>query len=182
MTVANKQDAHIWRSQTLRLLLPPLRDDASQGEKAVRGWTEGKIATICEQLASNFVAGPARHLIDHNAKGDYGERLRATYHDAATLSYQLWTRRTAMGCFTLRELGNGRPTFRRNDPHMVPHTLVRCGDGNGDHEDQLEPKPVSVIVHPLLVVYGTDESTNYDQHRVWAPAEVWFDSRTSPVL
>lgn len=85
-----------------------------------------------------------------------------------------------MRCFTLQELEDGRPTFRVNDPYKVPHTLVRCDDDDG-HEDELEHKPITVIVHPLLLVYGTDESRDYDQHRVWAQAEVWLDSRTSPV-
>ena len=70
-----------------------------------------------------------------------------------------------------------RPTFNIDDPRLVPHTLVRYDE----HGDQLRGKPITVIVHPLLEVYGTDEAENYGDARVWAPAEVWLDSKPSQV-
>jgi hypothetical protein len=39
---------------------------------------------------------------------------------------------------------------------------------------------VTLIVQPLLRVYGTDEGRdfdNYDKARVWVPAEVWFNTK-----
>ncbi len=155
----------------LRLLLPPLRADSKDGEKSLRSWTEGMIAKVSKRQASEFIAGSARHLISKDVKTGYAEKLKAIYQEAATLSYMLWTRRTAMRCFTLHEMDH--PTFDADSKHLVPHTLVRYDD----HEDQLRNKPITVIVHPLLQVYGTDEAKDYDKRRVWAPAEVWLDSK-----
>jgi hypothetical protein len=169
--LANQEDAHIWRSQTLRLLLPPLRVDSTEGERNLHSATEGLIAYVSQQQASHFVASPARYLIDTNVKHDYNKKLYSIYQEAATISYRLWTRRTVMRCYTLQDLKN--PTFDVDSQDFVPHTLVHPDE----HEDQLKGKPITLIVHPLLRVYGTDEAKNYDRGRVWAPAEVWFDTR-----
>jgi hypothetical protein len=169
--LANQEDAHIWRSQTLRLLLPPLRADSKEGEKELHSVTEGAIAHVSEQQASHFAASPARYLIDTNVKHDYIKKLYSIYQEAATISYRLWTRRTAMKCYTLHNMKN--LAFDIDDPNLVPHTLVHPDE----HEDQLKGRTIALIVHPLLRVYGTDEAKNYHKGRVWAPAEVWFDTR-----
>jgi hypothetical protein len=169
--LANQEDAHIWRSRTLRILLPPLRVDSKKGEKNLQSVTEGMIAHVSEQQASRFVASPARYLIDTNVKHDYIKKLYSIYQETETISYRLWTRRTAMRCYTLRSLKN--TTFDVENPNLVPHTLVRPDE----HEDQLKGKPITLFVHPLLRVYGTDEAKDYDKGRVWAPAEVWFDTQ-----
>ena len=69
----------------------------------------------------------------------------------------------------------GRPVFDLDSEGMEPHGLVRYDE----HEDNLHGKPISVVVHPLLKAFGTDEAKNYDKSRVWAPAVVWLDSSTS---
>jgi len=155
----------------LRLLLPPLRPSSRDGEKTLRSWTEGKIAKFSEREALDFMASPACHLINDNAKTGYAEKLKDIYQEAATLSYRLWTRRTSMRCVTLHEMDH--PTFNIENPYLVPHTLVRYDD----HDDMLRNKPITMFVHPLLQVYGTDEAKDYDKGRLWAPAEVWLDSR-----
>lgn len=76
-----------------------------------------------------------------------------------------------MKCSTLHDLGH--PTFDANSPYLIPHPLVRYDD----YDDLLKNKPITVIVHPLLQVYGTDEAKDYDEGRVWAPAVVWLNSR-----
>jgi hypothetical protein len=170
MNLANQQDAHIWRSQMLRLLLPPLRTgNAVEGER-LRSWTMGMIAKVSERQASNFIAGSARYLISTDDKTDYTEKLKGIYQEAATLSYKLWTRKITMKCSTFHDLGH--PTFDANSPYLEPHPLVRYDD-----HDRLKNKPITVIVHPLLQVYGTDEAKDYDEGRVWAPAVVWLNSK-----
>ena len=66
-----------------------------------------------------------------------------------------------------------RPIFDVENPHLVPHPLVHPEN----HEDQLKGRPIAVIVHPLLQVYGTDEAKDYGEGRLWVPAEVWLDSK-----
>ena len=169
--LANQQDAHIWRSQMLRLLLPPLRPNSNDGEKELHSWTKKMIAKVSEQQASSFMGSSARFLISNDAKPNSFKKLKAIYHEAATLSYQLWTRRTITKCYTLHEMDY--PTFDIDNPHLEPHTSVRYDE----HDDLLKDKPITLIVHPLLQFYGTDEATDYDKGTLWVPAEVWLDSR-----
>jgi hypothetical protein len=165
----------MWRSQTLRLLMPPLRNDTSDAEKQMRSLTEGLIAQIANLQACNFLTGPARHLIDNETKTDFMNKLKEIYKEAASVSYMLWTRRTEMRCFTLDEVGH--LAFDAESPHFEPDNLVRYDE----HEDQLKDKPITVMVHPLLQVYGTDEAIDYHRGRVWAKGVVWLDSRKAQV-
>ncbi|PQE32768.1 kinesin heavy chain protein [Rutstroemia sp. NJR-2017a WRK4] len=168
---SNEEDAHIWRSQTLRLLLPPLRNDTSDGEKELHNRTQEMITTVADRRASEFLKSPARYMISDKADANYGDKLRSIYREAASISYMLWTRRTTLRCWTLEDMG--RPVFHPDSKELVPHSSVNFEE----HEDQLEGRPITILVHPLLKAYGTDEAKDYDRDRVWAPAEVWLDSR-----
>ncbi|CZR67408.1 uncharacterized protein PAC_17307 [Phialocephala subalpina] len=170
---ANQQDAHVWRSQTLRLLMPPLRTDASDAEKQLRRTTEDSIAQAADRHASDFLASAASHLIENKAQTDFTNKLKKIYSDAARLSYMLWTRRTEMRCFTLHEIEN--LAFDAESPYFDPDSLLRFDD----YEDHLKGKRVTVMVHPLLKVYGTDEAKAYDQERVWAKGVVWLNSKNA---
>ena len=74
---------------------------------------------------------------------------------------------------TLRDIE--QPGFDAECPLFDPDTLMR----HEDHEDQLKDRPVTVLVHPLLEVAGTDEAKDYDQERVWAKGVVWLDSKVA---
>ncbi|PQE13093.1 hypothetical protein CJF30_00003003 [Rutstroemia sp. NJR-2017a BBW] len=168
---SNQEEAHIWRSQTLRLLLPPIRNDTTNGEKELHNRTQEMITTVADRRASEFLNSPARYMISDKADANYGDKLRAIYREAASVSYMLWTRRTTLRCWSLEDMG--RPVFQPDSKELVPHSSVNFED----HEDQLEGRPITILVHPLLKAYGTDEAKEYDRDRVWAPAEVWLDSR-----
>jgi hypothetical protein len=159
--------------------MPPLRNDATDedadAEKQLRCTTEDSIAQAAGRQASAFLASPARYLIEDNANTVLTNKFNKIYSDAAKLSYMLWTRRTQMRCFTLHEIRH--LAFDHENPDFDPDNLVRFED----HEDHLKGKTVTVIVHPLLKVYGTDEAKDYDQGRVWAKGVVWLDSKKSPV-
>jgi hypothetical protein len=61
------------------------------------------------------------------------------------------------------------------DLQMKPYPLVRYKN----HPNWLKDEPVTLIVHPLLEIYGTDEGEDYDNNpRILMPAEVWLESST----
>lgn len=169
--LANQQDAHMWRSQTLRLLMPPMRDNISDAEKHLRSTTEESIGQVADRQASEFLASSACYLIKSESKAIFTNRLKKMFSDAANLSFQLWTRRTQIRCFTLRDLKT--LSFDAESPDFEPDSLVRWDD----YEDHLKDRPVTVMVHPLLKAYGNDEAADYDQGRVWAKGAVWLDSK-----
>ena len=116
--------------------------------------------------------GSARHLFDPNNNNEGSKKtLEGIYHEAATLSYRLWTQRTNLKCFTLQELK--RKPFDADSKYLTPHSLVRYDD----YEDQLKGKPITLIVHPLLLAFGTGEGEDRDSRKIWASAEVWLDSK-----
>ena len=153
--------------------MPPLRNDASDAEKQLRRMTEDSIALAADRQVLTFLASSASYLIDDKAKTDFQNKLKKIYSDAARLSYMLWTRRTQMRCFTLREIKH--LAFDAESSYFDPDSLVKYDD----HEGHLIGKTVTVIVHPLLKVYGTDEAKDYDQDRVWAKGVVWVDSKNA---
>jgi hypothetical protein len=73
--------------------------------------------------------------------------------------------------FTLKDLG--QVTSDADSKELIPHSSVRYDEFDG----QLEGKPITLIVHPLLKFFGTNDAKGYDVGSVWPPAEVWLDSR-----
>jgi hypothetical protein len=153
-------------------LLPTPGTNTTEGERRLRTKTEEIIAAVSQTQASNFMDGSARHLLDPNKNNEGSKkRLEGIYHEAATLSYRLWTQRTDLECLTLQDLK--RYTFDADNEYLTPHSLVRYDD----YEDQLKGQPITLIVHPLLLAFGTDEGKDDESERIWASAEVWLDSK-----
>jgi hypothetical protein len=153
--------------------MPPLRNDISDGEKRLHHTIEEAIARVAQQQAAAFLAGPASSLVENNIKSEVIHKLKKIYDGAARQSYMLWTRRTEMRCYTLRDIK--QPGFDAESPLFDPDTLMR----HEDHDDQLKGKPITILVHPLLKVAGTDEAKDYDQERVWVKGVVWLDSKVT---
>ncbi|KAK6604892.1 hypothetical protein H4I96_05474 [Botrytis cinerea] len=166
---SNEEDAHIWRSDFLRLQLPPITPETSEGGKSLRRMTQAQIDVVADRQALNFLEGAAQYLISNEDRKIIADKLGVIYREAANTSYMLWTRRTALRIFTLKTIGSQfRPEFK----HLVPHSSVDYEK----HDDQLRGRAISIVVHPLVAVYGTDDAKDYDHNRVWAPAEVWLNS------
>ncbi|TGO40858.1 hypothetical protein BHYA_0030g00240 [Botrytis hyacinthi] len=141
----NEKNAHLWRSQTLRLLFPPIKTDTSNGEITLHEITKEAIAEAADQQASSFLAGPARYLIADEAR----DKIYTIHREAATMSYNLWTRRTELRCYTTLQKLN-HPYFNPDSKRLLPHSSVDYES----HEDRLKGKPIDVILHPLVMAYG----------------------------
>ncbi|PQE23298.1 hypothetical protein CJF30_00010804 [Rutstroemia sp. NJR-2017a BBW] len=166
-----KREAHIWRSQTLRLLRPPMGNIGEPVEKALCERTNEQIASAALLQAKNFLSGPARHIIqtDLNLECGLEERLIHIYKEAADIAYKLWTQRITIKCSTLQDL----PIFDPENVCLELHSSVHVEE----HKDQLLGRPIEVVIYPLLQAYGNADAENYDAGRVLTPAMVWLDSR-----
>jgi hypothetical protein len=171
LLVGDEREAHIWRSQTLRLLRPPLRNDSGPIQDALRNRTNCQITTAVNFRVNSFLHGPARRIIrkEFDLDSKLGKQLIRIYQEAAEISYRLWTQRITLKCSTLQDLS----VFDAENVSLAPHPLVHPDD----HEDQLLGRPITVVVHPLLQAYGTVEADHYNIGRVLTPAIVWFDSK-----
>jgi hypothetical protein len=125
----------------------------------------------------HFLEGPARHLMREEAKAKFGSRIRILYQTAAKISFEMWMGKPTLRCHNLRLLG--QRAFDPDDKDFIPNSLIRYEN----FEDQLKGKPISLILHPLLEVYGTNDAKDHDHGSVWVPGEVWLDSRkANPVI
>jgi hypothetical protein len=150
-----------------------MRTGNTDGERVLYQTTNEAIAKLAEQHASRFVNSAVRNLI--NFGNPNLKKLKSIYQEAVLIAYMLWTRRTTMEVLTLSDMEHP-PTFDVSDTQLKPHPLVHPDD----YDDKLKGRPITLIVHPLLRVYGTDDGRDYDRARVWVPAEVWFDAQQSP--
>lgn len=158
------------------MLRPSLGTGVTESEVNLHNKTTRQIVEAAEKLASDFMDGTVRYLLAPNSNNEEAkEKLKAIYREAADLSYRLWTQKTTIICYTMEDQGLRGRTFDADDQYLTPHSLVRCDDV--DDQSRLRGRPITLIVHPLLLVYGNDEGKEYDKHRVWAPAEVWLDSK-----
>ncbi len=122
--------------------------------------TEENIAKVSEWYVLDFVHGAARYLLDPKVNNDaMNKGLQSIYLEAGTLSYNLRTKRTTLDCITLRDIAE--LTFDADSEAFKPHSLVRYYE----HGDQLKGKPITLMVHPLLRVLGTDEGKDYNCER-----------------
>ena len=153
--------------------MPPVRKDTSDDERKLHDRMNEVLSRVAQEQAEAFLTGPASLLVENSTESTIVHQLQTVYDEAAQQSYMLWTRRTEMRCLTLRDMQ--LPGFDAESPFFDPDNLMR----HEDHEDKMKGWAVTVLVHPILKVAGTDEAENYDQERVWAKGVVWLDSKAA---
>lgn len=165
------REAHVWRSQMLRILSASTDDDAPPSIKKIKNHTEECRQKVCSRHAKSFLEGPGRHLLQitkSDATSDRAQRLEKIFQMAGTLSCQFWTQRTYFKCRGLPELTH--EPFSIDSPIMELHPLIHLDETPA----RLDGHPIAMVVNPLVEVEGTDEAENYDQTRVLAKAVVWL--------
>ncbi|KAE8141384.1 hypothetical protein BDV38DRAFT_296891 [Aspergillus pseudotamarii] len=164
MLDVNKEEAHIWRSQTLRLLATPPPNSVHNA------LLRAKVEAITSELAVEFLAGPVQLLFRDRSDSwaiQRNQELYQLYHTAGELAISLWTQRSFMRCYCLDEL----PVFRAEHPVMSAHALHRQ-HGN---DAKLDGKHALIIVHPAIVAFGNEYAEHYDLCKVWAKGIILVD-------
>ncbi|CAD6443797.1 70c1f9a8-8226-42b3-a15d-2109d72ed539 [Sclerotinia trifoliorum] len=156
------KDAHRWRSDTMRLGFPEVSKD--EKVEAARLQMQTLIDQRAKIQAENFINSPANNLFDKTP--ELMIKLQNLYQEAGNLSYHLWTRRAVLKILTLNELN---PSFDINDRMMTLHNMVK-----EDVENKLTGQPITLVVNPAIISYGTEDGEDYESPRIWTPAEVWL--------
>jgi hypothetical protein len=176
-SIESEKEVHMWRCQTLRQLTPsslnPTQAEADliqARNTCMRSIANSRAQQFLDEtvsISTVFIKGGM--TIDEMVTCLEG--LGEVYYQAAQVAYNLWTRRQTFKVSTRADMGP--ITFDADNALIAPHPSVRVDD----HRGQLKGRPVTLIVHPLLEVVGTDEGEDFDQEpRVLIPAEVWLDS------
>jgi len=173
-SIDSEKELHMWRSQTLRMLTPSSSDPTHEEIDLLQS-RDDRMRDIAKARALSFLAGFNLVFIEFFTTQEETitcqENLEAIYFQAAQVAYNLWTRRQTFKVTTLADMGP--VTFDADNALMEPHPSVRVDD----HQRRLKGRPVTLIMHPLLEVIGTEEGEGFDQEpRVLMPAEVWLDS------
>ncbi len=169
LTAGNESGAHKWRSQALRLLLPPLHHDSTEAVVKLRSLIEAKLVQESEACANRFLSSPASLLMTSNVEPTAVSRLNNIYQESAKLAFSIWTRKSCLRI--VAKLPSGGLRFDPDDLLTMAHPLVRYDE----YEDGLRGREVQVLVHPLVQAFGTDEGEGFKDGRVWVKAEVWFE-------
>ncbi|KAF7593203.1 hypothetical protein BBP40_011833 [Aspergillus hancockii] len=164
LEAVNKEEAHIWRSQTLRLLA------TSPPNSVHNAPLRGKVETVTSELALEFLGGPIRALLcQHNDSWvtQRNQELYQLYHTAGELAISLWTQRSYVKCYNMEDL----PVFRADHPVMSAHALHR----QHENEPGLDGKNALIVVHPAIVAFGNEYAEHYDLCKVWAKGIILVD-------
>lgn len=150
--IVNEAQAHIWRSDTLRLLYVKMQDERKRiSSKRAQAFFQGPVKTLCTDMTDS-------------EKNKCKEALQEIYIWAVDLSASLWTQRTYMRNDGLRQLD----TFTIESSEMGAHPLHRLDD----EDTSLDNREVLLVVFPLVTAYGNDDGESYDQRTIWARATV----------
>ncbi|APA11419.1 hypothetical protein SS1G_11687 [Sclerotinia sclerotiorum 1980 UF-70] len=152
--------AHIWCSDTLRLFFPEFKHNHKV--KSSRLLMQACLDKVADSYAEGFAASAARYIFRLDSS-DVISKLHKVYRQAANLSYNLWTRRVHLKITTLEGLDK---MFDDKDPKTILHTTVT------EDEDKLTGQDITILVHPLVEAYGTEQAEHFDRSRIWGPAEV----------
>ncbi|KAH8702221.1 hypothetical protein BGW36DRAFT_372417 [Talaromyces proteolyticus] len=170
MIKIDQTEAHIWRSQMLRLL--QATDRASKSDIFFTGRLQANISQMGVERAEKFLRGPARYLLGQSSGDDKSvqKALADIYCYAGQLALSLWTQRSYLECLNRQRITH----FFAGREEMSAHRFHRL-----DEEDtRFDRQPILVIVQPALIAFGNDNAESYDQHKVWAEAVVLVDERT----
>lgn len=160
----------------LRILNPPQTDTSTNKERQTYKDTNSRNHNLCDILAKQFSAGPAKDLMvvleDKEDLRVRQRRLREIFMNASELATNLWTQKSFLRCDGLQELQGRR--FQNGSPLMEASLLHKLDD---EEDPRLNGRPISIVVHPAILAIGTHDGENYDRNRprVLAKAVVWVE-------
>lgn len=166
----DEREAHIWRSQLLRIYNPPLATAKDEKEKLAAKDMQKRIDNCSSLLATKFATGPVKPLlrqIPQTQELGRLEKLKHIYIDAGQLATRYWTQRSFVKSHHLETLR--AETYRARSPLMEAHPSQGLED---DEDNSHDGARVAVVVHPAVLAFGNDDCEEYHQPRVWAKAVV----------
>jgi hypothetical protein len=155
----------------LRLLRPHIGlSDSTHADEILHSTMQRTIVEVSKAFAHRFVTSSARHLFSSEVTPENLKKLISIYQEAAELSYELWTQRRTMRCFTLRDMAGWAfdPKSRKYDLHTIQYS-------EDDSYPHLSGGIITVVVHPLLETFGyaACKDQDYSVGSIQIPAQVW---------
>jgi hypothetical protein len=163
MVVVNLTQAHSWRSQLMRILLPqPPAGGRFECIQPVKEEIGVHIRRDCENLIKIFELSPARVLFTSDRPNNSTSMLADSWERAARLFTQLQTQLACVQWLGPKELSLVGQLF---DSTYVEAHRSQSFQAN-------EGKSISLVISPCVVLFGNEDGKGYEERRVVAKAVV----------
>ncbi|EED11644.1 conserved hypothetical protein [Talaromyces stipitatus ATCC 10500] len=196
MQKVDKARAHVWRSDTLRLLNTPTESGLESGltskvqeakirlkngrahpfrfpgpEPSLTSKMRESRKRVSMKRAEDFLQGPVQSLRG-KLNNECEKSLAEIYIWAAELAALLWTERAYMTIDRLPRLD----VFSMKSPEMLAHPSHQIYE-KYEKDDRLDQNNILLVVYPLVSAFGYDDGDSYDQDTVWAEGIVLIEDR-----
>jgi enamine deaminase RidA (YjgF/YER057c/UK114 family) len=130
---------------------------------AFLGYQEDSQCTEARQL---FLSGFAGNLIEETSE-ELQSQLHRIFARAKNLSLNIWSRRSNLVCSFAQDLKD--EVYVESSEKFDPDRFLLPDD-----RSMLHNKHFSVLVHPLMELFGNEEGQGYSGGRVLIYAAAWF--------
>ncbi|CZR66897.1 uncharacterized protein PAC_16798 [Phialocephala subalpina] len=120
----------------------------------------------CTEAMQLFLSGVAGKLVEDTSE-ELQSQLDRIFGRAKNLSLNIWARRSNLVCYFAQDMKD--ELYVDWSEKLVPHTFLLPEDRTTLHN-----KHFSVLVHPLMEVFGNEEGQACAKGRVLASAVAWF--------
>jgi hypothetical protein len=120
----------------------------------------------CTEARQLFLSGCAGKLIEETSE-ELQIHLDRIFARAKNLSLDIWSRRSNLVCSFARNLRD--EVYVELSEKLDPHPFLLSDDRSILHN-----KHFSVLVHPLMELFGNEEGQGYAGGRVLMSAVAWF--------
>ncbi|ORY07256.1 hypothetical protein BCR34DRAFT_590331 [Clohesyomyces aquaticus] len=167
-----------WRCQMLRTFDPSIATEDLTDIDSKPSKPEKYRRAAITLLIEDFLSRGTGSFIDSDAVSDDSriKELDDILRRAARLSYRLWTQKTRIIILGISQLGldNGDGVSRfSNGAELVQHHAYHNVELARD-DRCLNGKPIAIMTHPAVIVYGDSSGENYSSYKVWKKAETWM--------
>ncbi|KAF2213385.1 hypothetical protein CERZMDRAFT_90437 [Cercospora zeae-maydis SCOH1-5] len=165
------QQAHKWRSDTLRLLHPKhLENEKAKSQLRDSSAAIDAVAKHHAQMLDQDILTDLLRPMELPVHSQFLLELTQIYTIAGRLSIRLWSQRPSVACRFLHQLAH--TPFDISSGILQAHALYKLDDPS-DHS--LDGRLTKILVHPALLTCGTHEAEHYDRQQVLAKAVVWLE-------
>lgn len=123
-------------------------------------------------LTKSFLESSARLFLKHLTSEESDDRnamLEEEFDNALQYSVRIWAQRSSIRVWDLGRFGAQTSNTLDHNCSEIYRTQATKGP------EQLEGRPVVLVVQPAIVAFGTEEGYSYDRPtRAWIKAQIWF--------
>lgn len=156
MPEGRENEAHVWRSSTVRVL--------TSSDKARK-----EIATFYQECVEDTIMRDCKDFVESDLPQAAKDDLLAIVAAFGDFSIELWSQKSNVKYYGLKQLEDRVYAVADEEIDLARAVGVEEGDTG------LDGRPIPVVVQPLVLGYGSHDGREYDRSRIWSRAIVWVN-------